>query len=290
MYAGFRNRKFFVLFVLYSAAFCAMGAAHSWYELLALAPARGYVDDDAARPPHISRARVAIAWLHALLARADGANCGLYARAVLATCVINPAGALLLGGMGLNQLLLALQHGHSHRTRLAVAELGYCASSGHSWWLWAARHSQGEGRAARCPAIASSARVRRPQSRRFHRLWATQVLLNRTTLDAEQTRYDLGPRATARLRVPVFAAAHAAAHHSKDPSTYSLLPWARESPRRLDAEEWLQPCPGACPKLPIPPTLTITLIMQAPTGSRFSVGGRTSGCCRSTARGPMATV
>lgn len=38
--AGFRNRKFFVLFVLYSAAFCTMGAAHSWYELLVLAPAR----------------------------------------------------------------------------------------------------------------------------------------------------------------------------------------------------------------------------------------------------------
>ena len=46
---------------------------------------------------------------------------------MLATCAINPAGALLLGGMGFNQLLL--------------------------------------------------------------------VLLNRTTLDAEQTRYDLGPRA-----------------------------------------------------------------------------------------------
>ena len=114
LYAGFRNRKFFVLFVLYSAAFCAMGAAHSWYELLALAPARGYVDDDAARPPHISRARVAIAWLHALLARADGANCGLYARAVLLTCALNPAGALLLGGFGLNQLLLVLVHLTTH--------------------------------------------------------------------------------------------------------------------------------------------------------------------------------
>ena len=129
---GFRNRKFFVLFVLYSAAFCAMGAVHSWTELLALAPPR------LGHPPwgwaewfeHEglgARSRAALDWLHALVARADGAGCGLYARAVLATCAINPAGALLLGGMGFNQVLL--------------------------------------------------------------------VLLNRTTLDAELTRYDLGPRA-----------------------------------------------------------------------------------------------
>ena len=129
---GFRNRKFFILFVLYSAAFCTMGAAHSWAELLVLAPPRlghspwgwaEWFEHDGLG----TRSRVALDWLYALLARADGAGCGLYARAVLATCAINPAGALLLGAMGFNQVLM--------------------------------------------------------------------VILNRTTLDAEQTRYDVGPRA-----------------------------------------------------------------------------------------------
>ena len=129
---GFRNRKFFILFVLYSAAFCTMGAVHSWAELLVLAPPRlghspwgwaEWFEHDGLG----ARSRVALDWLYALLARADGAGCGLYARAVLATCAINPAGALLLGAMGFNQVLM--------------------------------------------------------------------VILNRTTLDAEQTRYDVGPRA-----------------------------------------------------------------------------------------------
>lgn len=35
---GFRNRKFFVLFVCYSALFCAMGVAHSAYDLLCTLP------------------------------------------------------------------------------------------------------------------------------------------------------------------------------------------------------------------------------------------------------------
>ena len=39
---------------------------------------------------------------------------------------------------------LELQHGQS--ARLAVLHLAPCTSSGRSWRLWAARHSQGEGR------------------------------------------------------------------------------------------------------------------------------------------------
>ena len=54
------------------------------------------------------------------------------------------------------------QHGQS--ARLAVAQLGSCASSGFAVRLWAARHSQ-EG-----TATASGARSSRLQSRRSHRL------------------------------------------------------------------------------------------------------------------------
>ena len=72
--------------------------------------------------------RAARAWLGALLERADAAGMGWYQRAALATAAVNPAAAVLLGGMALNQLLL--------------------------------------------------------------------VALNRTTLEAEETRYDVGPLTT----------------------------------------------------------------------------------------------
>ena len=37
---GLHNRKYFVLFVTYSAVFCVMGSAHSWYELVHALPLR----------------------------------------------------------------------------------------------------------------------------------------------------------------------------------------------------------------------------------------------------------
>jgi len=109
---GLFNRKFFVLFVAYSALFCAMGSAHSWYELLVLAPARL----GAAPPPPlqlgrsvrapVSAARACWSWLQALHGRASDAGHGGYLLALLATTLINPAGAVLLGMMALTQLLL----------------------------------------------------------------------------------------------------------------------------------------------------------------------------------------
>ena len=85
--------------------------------------------DDTYVPPALAglgtRASAALGWLYALLARADRAGCGLYVRAVLATCAINPMSALLLSGMGLNQLLLAPRY--SQALRLAVPELDLAA-------------------------------------------------------------------------------------------------------------------------------------------------------------------
>ena len=39
--------------------------------------------------------------------------------------------------------LSVLQHGQS-ASSLAVPQVGFCASSGRAWRLWAARHSQEE--------------------------------------------------------------------------------------------------------------------------------------------------
>ena len=48
----------------------------------------------------------------------------------------------------------------------AAPQLGSCASSGHAWRLWAARHSQEEAGPIERPATASRARASRLQSRR----------------------------------------------------------------------------------------------------------------------------
>ena len=52
---------------------------------------------------------------------------------------------------------------------LAVPEVGSRASSGRAWRLRAARHYQGRGRPAVCPATASGARACRLQSRPWPR-------------------------------------------------------------------------------------------------------------------------
>ena len=48
----------------------------------------------------------------------------------------------------------------------------YCATSGRTWWSWAAPRSQGEASPLGAqPLVASGARASRLQSRRFHRVW-----------------------------------------------------------------------------------------------------------------------
>ena len=55
---GLHNRKYFVLFVTYSAIFCLMGSVHSWYELSYAMPLRlGY-------PPFPWRNVRALPWSH----------------------------------------------------------------------------------------------------------------------------------------------------------------------------------------------------------------------------------
>eukprot|EP00964_Phaeocystis_antarctica_P063977 scaffold38432_cov52-Phaeocystis_antarctica.AAC.1 len=54
-------------------------------------------------------------------------------------------------------------------TPLAVPQLGFYASSGRAWWLWAAFTLRGRRRSTGRPAAASGARASRLQSRRFHR-------------------------------------------------------------------------------------------------------------------------
>ena len=60
----------------------------------------------------------------------------------------------------------ALQHAHTPAS--AVPGFGSRASSGRASRLWAARHSQGRGRATGRPATASAARASRLQGHRFH--------------------------------------------------------------------------------------------------------------------------
>ena len=70
--------------------------------------------------------------------------------------------------------LSVLQHGQS--APLAAPQLGFCASSGRAWRLWAARHSQEEASplgAQPLPQVlerAASKAAGRLQSRRSHRL------------------------------------------------------------------------------------------------------------------------
>ena len=68
---------------------------------------------------------------------------------------------------------------HTQRCHpFAAPELGPCASSGHTRWLWAAQHSQGErgiGRATGRPTTASGARGKPPRRSPIPLLLATQV-------------------------------------------------------------------------------------------------------------------
>ena len=77
----------------------------------------------------------------------------------------------------------------------AVPQLGSCASSGRAWRLWAARHSQGRGRATGRAATASAARGSRPQSRRCHRpspsRWRSSSRASRLHSLPPSTRADL---------------------------------------------------------------------------------------------------
>ena len=60
------------------------------------------------------------------------------------------------------------QHGQS--APLAGPQLGFCASSGGAWWLWAACTPRGRGQPTGRPATASGARASRHQNRPFPRL------------------------------------------------------------------------------------------------------------------------
>ena len=72
------------------------------------------------------------------------------------------------------RLRAVLQQGQS--APLAVPQLGSCASSGRAWWLWAARHSQGRGRATERSATALCARASCLQSRPTSLRLTIQVL------------------------------------------------------------------------------------------------------------------
>ncbi|KAL1526089.1 hypothetical protein AB1Y20_014818 [Prymnesium parvum] len=131
---GFRNRKLFILFILYSFVFCVMGSAHSIYEVLFLAPPRLAVPlffDAAPLPRRVGfwHAPMALAgwvcdvgrWVLLLLESAYAQGTLTYHVALLLTAVLNPAAAIFLGCGTANQLLLVM----FNRTTLAPMDRTY---------------------------------------------------------------------------------------------------------------------------------------------------------------------
>ena len=153
---GYLNRKFFVLFVSYSAIFAVMGAAHSGYELLYLAPAR------LGRPPaalpsralnELARWRLGgAAWelaaaSHAALAdfiflcEAASAHGQLpYVLALTVSAVANPFAALILCAMAAHFLLLVGRNRTMLAPRDSRYDLGFASNMrlvfGDSAVLW----------------------------------------------------------------------------------------------------------------------------------------------------------
>ena len=127
---GFGNRKLFILFVGYSALFCAVGSAHSACELCWGAPARlglpslpGALRGSGAVPcPGVERAADPVrwfvflqlraaerawSWLWRLLARAHAARHLSYIVALLASVALNMLSAVLLFFLMLHQVALS---------------------------------------------------------------------------------------------------------------------------------------------------------------------------------------
>lgn len=123
---GLYNRKFFVLFVIYSAVFCAVGAAHTLHEVAWGLPAwleltaggRG-----AAKPAEIIAESWPLAWLAqqaayalaslapssmaALWRRACAHELGLYTSLLFLAAILNLLAATALGCLAVQQALLA---------------------------------------------------------------------------------------------------------------------------------------------------------------------------------------
>ena len=139
---GLRNRKFFVLFVVYSAVFCAMGAAHSLLDICLLTPRRLgvptlfdaviFLRGVAAREtPHalLQLLHSLWDWWHALFAQASGNGESVYVLALAVTAVANPLAALFLGCGAMSQLLLVT----FNRTTLAPLDNTYDVGLVANW-------------------------------------------------------------------------------------------------------------------------------------------------------------
>ncbi len=156
---GYRNRKFFILFIGYSAVFCAMGAAHSAYEIGVAAPSRlgapplldslaataveAYEANREPPPSPISlmngaeRVRLtgravlfaAWAWAGDMHGRALDAAQAWYLCAVCITLVANTVAAVLLGFLTLSQTLLAA----FNRTTVAPLDTRYDVGLRANW-------------------------------------------------------------------------------------------------------------------------------------------------------------
>ena len=161
---GLHNRKHFILFISYSAAFCVMGSAHSLYELIYALPARMRWP---AFPWHIERPLVwrhptdpswsallyaGLEWLSGGAHGRHGWFVGLFVRAaqpdgpglwytcgLFASALINPVLGCFLLGFSLFQIWIVLHN----RTSLDVDDrydVGYSQNwrqvFGGNWWLW----------------------------------------------------------------------------------------------------------------------------------------------------------
>ena len=160
---GAHNRKHFLLFVFYSATFCAMGSVHSIYELTYAMPVRQR------QPPFpwlmrtpkenvaIRLAQQSATWKefgqHSMYGAKFGileriewfslvlGKGGLYAWMVYVSTFANVVGAVLLIGFGSHHLYMVLRNETSLQSGPSAYDLGYTRNwqqvFGQRAWLWA---------------------------------------------------------------------------------------------------------------------------------------------------------